>query len=53
MALNIKDKTTEDAVRALAALTDETVTQAERRAAEQRLRHVRRRHHRRPGGSIA
>jgi antitoxin VapB len=42
MPLNIKDKATEDAVRALAAVTGETVTLAVRRAAEERLRQVRR-----------
>ncbi len=47
MPLNIKDKATEDAVRELAALTGETVTLAVRRAAEERLRQVRR--GRRPG----
>lgn len=50
MPLNIKDKATEDAVRALAALTGETVTQAVRRAAEERLRQVRRT---RAAGSLA
>jgi antitoxin VapB len=42
MALNIKDQATERAVRELAALTGETVTTAVRRAAEERLDHVRR-----------
>jgi antitoxin VapB len=50
MPLNIKDKATEEAVRSLAALTGETVTQAVRRAAEERLRHVRRA---RTAGSLA
>ena len=50
MPLNIKDKATEDAVRTLASLTGETVTQAVRRAAEERLRTVRRG---RPQGSLA
>ena len=42
MPLNIKDKATEDVVRTLASLTGETVTQAVRHAAEDRLRQVRR-----------
>jgi antitoxin VapB len=42
MALNIKDPATERSVRELAALTGETVTMAVRRAAEERLAHVRR-----------
>ncbi|MSO93191.1 MAG: PSK operon transcription factor [Rhodospirillales bacterium] len=41
MPLNIKDPTTERAVRELADLTGETVTAAVRRAAEERLAHVR------------
>ena len=41
MALNIKDRGTEQLVRELAALTGETVTAAVRRAAEERLRRVR------------
>ncbi len=41
MALNIKDPATEEAVRALAARTGETVTLAVRRAAEERLQRVR------------
>jgi len=42
MALNIKDAATEKSVRELAALTGETVTTAVRRAAEERLRRLRR-----------
>jgi antitoxin VapB len=42
MPLNIKDPATEKSVRALAALTGETVTMAVRRAAEERLQRVRR-----------
>lgn len=42
MALNIKDPATEKYVRELAAATGETVTLAVRRAAEERLRRVRR-----------
>lgn len=42
MPLNIKDPATEKSVRELAALTGETVTTAVRRAAEERLQHVRR-----------
>jgi antitoxin VapB len=42
MPLNIKDPATEKAVRQLAALTGETVTTAVHRAAEERLRRVRR-----------
>ena len=42
MALSIKDPATEKSVRELAALTGETVTTAIRRAAEERLQHVRR-----------
>ena len=42
MPLNIKDPATEKSVRALAALTGETVTTALRRAAEERLQRVRR-----------
>jgi antitoxin VapB len=42
LALNIKDPATEKSVRELAALTGETVTTAVRRAAEERLRRVRR-----------
>lgn len=42
MSLNIKDAQTEKCVRELAALTGETVTTAIRRAAEERLRRVRR-----------
>jgi len=41
MPLNIKDPVTEEAVRALAARTGETVTLAVRRAAEERLQRVR------------
>lgn len=41
MPLNIKDPATERAVRKLAELTGETVTMAVRRAAEERLAHVR------------
>lgn len=50
MALNIKDPATEKSVRELAALTGETVTMAIRRAAEERLQHVRRE---RAGRSVA
>jgi antitoxin VapB len=39
--LNIKDRATEQSERELAALTDETVTTAIRRAAEERLHRVR------------
>ncbi|HEY1935485.1 MAG TPA: type II toxin-antitoxin system VapB family antitoxin [Acetobacteraceae bacterium] len=42
MPLNIKDRATEQSVRELAALTGESVTLAIRRAAEERLRRVRR-----------
>jgi antitoxin VapB len=44
MALNIKDPKAEQVVRELAALTGESVTAAVRRAAEERLQRVRRRH---------
>jgi antitoxin VapB len=44
MALNIKDPATEKSVRALAAVTRETVTTAVRRAAEERLQRVRHEH---------
>jgi antitoxin VapB len=50
MPLNIKDESTERAVRELAALTGETVTTTVRRAAEERLQRVRRG---RAGGSLA
>ena len=50
MPLNIKDKATEQAVRALAAATHETVTEAVRRAAEERLRRL---GAGRPAGSLA
>ncbi|HUB48059.1 MAG TPA: type II toxin-antitoxin system VapB family antitoxin [Acetobacteraceae bacterium] len=50
MPLNIKDPSTEHAVRELAALTGETVTTAMRRAAEERLQRVRRG---RAGGRLA
>jgi antitoxin VapB len=42
MPLNIKDPVTEKTVRELAAATGESVTAAVRRAAEERLRRVRR-----------
>jgi len=42
MALNIKDRATEQSVRELAGLTGESVTTAVRRAAEERLQRVRR-----------
>ena len=42
MPLNIKDARTEAAVRELAAVAGETVTTAVHRAAEERLRRVRR-----------
>ena len=42
MPLNIKDPATEKAVRELAALTGEAVTTAVHRAAEERLKRVRR-----------
>jgi antitoxin VapB len=42
MALSIKDRATEDAVRALAAATGEGLTTAVRKAAEERLLRVRR-----------
>lgn len=44
MALNIKDAATEKSVRELAAAVGESVTTAVRRAAEERLQRVRRRH---------
>ena len=44
MSLNIKDPATEKCVRELAAVTGETLTAAVRRAAEERLRRVRRPH---------
>ena len=44
MALNIKDPATEKSVRELAAATQETVTTAVRRAAEERLQRVRQKH---------
>jgi antitoxin VapB len=44
MPLNIKDPATEKSVRELAAVTGETVTAAVRRAAEERLQRVRRKH---------
>jgi antitoxin VapB len=44
VALNIKDRATEQSVRELASLTGETVTTAVRRAAEERLQRVRRSH---------
>ena len=50
MPLNIKDPETEKAVRQLAALTGETVTTAVHRAAEERLRRIRRH---RAGRSLA
>ena len=50
MALNIKDRATEQSVRELAALTGESVTTAVRRAAEDRLLRVRRA---RADGSLA
>lgn len=50
MALNIKDPQTERTVRELAAVTGESVTAAVRRAAEERLQRVRRKH---SGRSIA
>lgn len=42
MPLNIKDPATESVVRELAAVTGETVTTAVRRAAEERLKQVKR-----------
>jgi len=42
VALNIKDPVTESSVRALAAITGESVTAAVRRAAEERLERLRR-----------
>ncbi len=42
MALNIKDPSTETAVRELASATGETITSAVRTAVEERLRRVRR-----------
>lgn len=42
MPLNIKDPATEKAVRELAAATGESVTEAVRRAAEERLQRLRR-----------
>jgi antitoxin VapB len=44
MSLSIKDSATETSVRELAAATGETLTTAVRRAAEERLRRVRREH---------
>ena len=41
MALNIKDRATEQVVRELAALTQQTMTQAVRHAAEDALRRAR------------
>jgi antitoxin VapB len=40
LALNIKDRTTEQVVRELASLTGESVTTAVRRAAEERIQRV-------------
>ena len=50
MPLNIKSQAAEDAVRALAALTGESVTIAVQRAAEERLSRLRRR---KPQGNLA
>lgn len=41
MAISIKDHATDAAIRELAALTGETITEATRRAIEERLRRVR------------
>ena len=50
MPLNIKSQAAEDAVRALAALTGESVTIAVQRAAEERLSRLRRT---KPRGDLA
>jgi antitoxin VapB len=50
VALNIKDRATEQCVRELAALTGEGLTTAVRKAAEERLQRVRRD---RAAGSLA